>query len=59
MLPAKKHHSAEWDPALPQILAAWWDKSDDLKRERFERTFVGRRSTAGSTKFLRSFPKSQ
>jgi hypothetical protein len=37
MLPDKKPVGAGWDPPLPLILAAWWDVSDDAKRERFER----------------------
>ena len=36
MLPSKKHHSAEWDPPVPPVFAAWWLTSDKLKRDLFE-----------------------
>jgi hypothetical protein len=33
MLPSKQHHSAEWDPPVPPVFAAWWRTSDDLKHD--------------------------
>jgi hypothetical protein len=35
MLPERKSVGGGWEPALPFILAAWWDSSDSTKRERF------------------------
>ena len=34
MLPDKKRVGAGWQPALPLILAAWWETSDAQKRVR-------------------------
>jgi hypothetical protein len=36
MLPSKQHHSAEWDPPVPPVFAAWWRTSDDLKHDLFK-----------------------
>jgi len=34
MLPGRKPSGGGWEPPLPLILAAWWDTSDQQKRER-------------------------
>jgi len=34
LLPDRKRVGAGWNPPLPLILAAWWETSDDQKRER-------------------------
>jgi hypothetical protein len=35
MLPdCKQNEDGTWNPPLPLILAAWWDTTDDQKRER-------------------------
>ena len=36
MLPDRKRKGAGWIPPLPLILAAWWETSDQQKRERLE-----------------------
>ncbi len=36
MLPGKKQLGSRWEPALPLILAAWWEASPDEKRQRFQ-----------------------
>ncbi len=36
MLPDRKRKGAGWLPPLPLILAAWWETSDQQKRERLE-----------------------
>jgi len=62
MLPAKKREGAGWDPPLPLILAAWWDTSDDAKRERFElhlRWAEAHGALDMVARFLRSFPESE
>ena len=62
MLPAKKHHSAEWDPPLPPIFAAWWETSDDLKRDLFEqhlRWAAAHGALDRVARFFRSFPESE
>lgn len=35
-LPNRTHVGQGWQPALPLILAAWWETSDEEKRDRFE-----------------------
>jgi hypothetical protein len=35
MLPERTQLGVSWNPPLPLILAAWWDASDEQKRERF------------------------
>ena len=62
MLPAKTRDGAGWDPPLPLILAAWWDTSDDGKRERFElhlRWTEAHGALDMVARFLRSFPESE
>jgi hypothetical protein len=62
MLPNKKYEGAGWYPPLPLILAAWWDTSDDAKRERFElhlRWAAGHGALDTVAEFLRSFPESE
>jgi hypothetical protein len=34
MLPNRKRKGGGWNPPLPLILAAWWETSDDEKRDR-------------------------
>jgi len=34
MLPNRKSDGGGWDPPLPLILAAWWETSNDEKRNR-------------------------
>ncbi len=36
MLPGKVQKGAGWKPPLPLILAAWWNTSDEQKRQRLE-----------------------
>jgi len=36
MLPEKKRVGAGWEPALPLILAAWYEASPDSKARRFQ-----------------------
>jgi hypothetical protein len=62
ILPAKKRDGADWDPPLPLILAAWWDTSDDAKRERFELHLhwaAAHGALDTVAQFLRSFPESE
>jgi hypothetical protein len=35
-LPNRRRKGAGWEPALPLILAAWWEASDQQKQERLE-----------------------
>jgi hypothetical protein len=53
MLPGKKRGSG-WEPPPPLILAAWWETSDQAKREHFELHLRWRQSMAHWTKW-RSF----
>jgi hypothetical protein len=62
MLPAKKHDGAGWDPPAPPIFAAWWDTSDDLKREQFQlhlRWAAEHGALDTVVEFLHSFPESE
>jgi hypothetical protein len=34
LLPGRKRSGSGWEPPLPLILAAWWETSDQAKRER-------------------------
>ena len=34
MLPERKRLAGAWEPPAPFILAAWWEASDQAKRER-------------------------
>jgi glycine/D-amino acid oxidase-like deaminating enzyme len=36
MLPEKSCRGVGWEPSLPLILAAWWEASDEEKKERLE-----------------------
>ena len=36
MLPDRKQKGYGWSPPVPLILAAWWETSDDQKRNRLE-----------------------
>ena len=35
MLPNRHQQDNGWTPPVPLILAAWWESTDDQKRERF------------------------
>jgi hypothetical protein len=35
LLPNRRRVGVGWEPPLPLILAAWWESSDNNKRERF------------------------
>lgn len=35
LLPGRRRVGAGWEPPLPLILGAWWETSDEDKRERF------------------------
>ena len=35
-LPNRKRVDAGWSPPLPLILAAWWETTDEQKRQRLE-----------------------
>jgi len=35
LLPDRRQQGAGWRPPLPLILAAWWETSDEQKRQRF------------------------
>jgi hypothetical protein len=59
MLPGKKRGSG-WEPPPPLILAAWWETSDQAKRERFElhlRWAAEHGALDKVAQFLRSFPE--
>src|SRR5690348_12736540 len=36
MLPGRERRGAGWEPSAPLILAAWWETSDEQKRQRLE-----------------------
>lgn len=35
MLPGRQRKGLGWEPPAPLILAAWWEATDEEKRERF------------------------
>jgi hypothetical protein len=62
MLPNTKRNGAGYEPALPLILAAWWEATDNQKKERMKihvewASKQGVLSTVG--KFLRSLPEGE
>jgi hypothetical protein len=36
LLPDKRRRSVGWESSAPLILAAWWETSDEAKKERLE-----------------------
>jgi hypothetical protein len=62
MLPEKTQHGAGWQPPLPLILAAWWEASDDAKRDRLKDHLQWADSHGALdpiVRFLRSLPEGE
>jgi hypothetical protein len=62
MLPKTQRRGTGWEPALPLILAAWWEASDRQKRERLElhiRWAHDNGALDQIANFLRSLPESE
>jgi hypothetical protein len=60
MLPEKRRKGIGFEPALPLILAAWWEASDSEKKERLKvhiQWANGHGALAEVDKFLQSLPE--
>jgi hypothetical protein len=62
MLPETRRKGLGWEPALPLILAAWWEASEDQKQERLIEHIRWARDHGVLdvvAKFLHSLPESE
>jgi hypothetical protein len=62
MLPETRRKGIGFEPAAPLILAAWWEASDNEKKERLGlhiRWANDHGALAAIDKFLRSLPESE
>jgi hypothetical protein len=62
MLPETRRKGHGWEPAMPLILAAWWEASERQKQERLIEHIRWARDHGGLeavASFLRSLPESE